>query len=47
MPVKITSSDRLTAIQLSTPPITAAPTPARAMLTTIGMPTRSLRIADV
>ena len=32
MPVKITSNDRLTAIQLSAPPITAAPAPASAML---------------
>ncbi len=47
MPVKITSNERLTAIQLRAPPMIAAPTPASAMLTTIGMPTRSLRIADV
>ena len=47
MPVKITSSERLTAIQLRAPPMIAAPMPARAMLNSIGMPTRSLRIADV
>ena len=47
MPVKITSSDRLTAIRLSVPPSTAAASVASTMLTSIGMPTRSLRMADV
>jgi hypothetical protein len=46
MPVKITPSDRLTAIQLNRPPATAATRLASSIAGTIGRPCRSLRIAD-